>query len=115
MVLVRGATAEQGQRYGDLLEEIATRQRDPVTVRLLVWHTSVATQWLMKNIPGYYGTRFSAIGCAENGYYSESHQTYNANWFSKVRAGKILNLSFHVRRMPVRLPDAPSKNAVDRL
>jgi phosphatidylserine/phosphatidylglycerophosphate/cardiolipin synthase-like enzyme len=99
MVLVRGATAEQGQRYGDLLEEIATRQRDPVTVRLLVWHTSVATQWLMKNIPGYYGTRFPAIGCTENGYYSESHQTYNTNWFSKVRAGKIPNLSFHVRRM----------------
>lgn len=97
MVLRRGANAYKGQRYGDLLKEIATRKENPVVVRLLVWHDDAAAEWMMKNIPGYYGTRFPAVGCALSGYYDQTHQSYNAEWFDEVRGGKFPNISFHVR------------------
>src|SRR5213076_578634 len=77
--------------------EIATRKDHPVMVRLLVWHDDVLSQRQMKNIPGYYGGRFPIVGCAEGGYYSESHQNYNADWFEKVCTGKIDNICFQVR------------------
>lgn len=100
MVLVRGSTAEDGTRYGDLLKEIATRKEKPVKVRLLVWHDDVMSNELMKNIPGYYGKRFPGIDCILSSYYSESHQAYNAEWFSQVCAGDIPNITFHVRDVP---------------
>ncbi len=100
MVLVRGAAAHMGQRYGDLLKEIATRKEHPVTVRLLVWHDDVLSEGQMKNIPGYYGALFPCVGSSEGGFYSESHQTYNAEWFDQVRAGKYPNIEFYVRSVP---------------
>ena len=103
MVLRRGATANIGQRYGDLLKEIATRKTDPVMVRLLVWHDDMVTEWLMKNNPGYYGTRFPAVGCANGGYYTEEHRNYNAEWFEQVYAEKIPNICLHVRAIPIEL------------
>jgi phosphatidylserine/phosphatidylglycerophosphate/cardiolipin synthase-like enzyme len=103
MVLVRGAAGEVGQRYGELLEEIATRKDNPVIVRLLVWHDDVMSMKLMKNIPGYYGLRHPSVGSAEGGYYSESHQNYNANWFEKICRGDIPNIIFHVRSVPSSL------------
>ncbi|WP_295991114.1 hypothetical protein [Rugamonas sp.] len=51
MVLVRGATAEDGVRYGDLLKNIATRQNHPVTVRLLIWHDDAFAQKKMNDAP----------------------------------------------------------------
>jgi phosphatidylserine/phosphatidylglycerophosphate/cardiolipin synthase-like enzyme len=82
MVLKRGFKAQEGQRYGDLLLEVATRKKDPVTVRLLVWYDDEVINALMKNIPGYYGKRFPAIGCSSaTGFYTEGHQKYNAEWF----------------------------------
>ena len=98
MVLKRGPNAEDGQRYGDLLLELATRKQDPVIVRLLVWFDDQISETLMKNIPGYYGTRFPAIGCSdETGFYSEGHQKYNAEWFEKIKSGAVPNICFHVR------------------
>lgn len=102
MVLVRGATGEAGQRYGDLLREIATREDHPVTVRLIVWHDDVFAQQHSNNNPGYYGTRFPSIGSAEPGYYSESHQNFNAEWYAQVCAEEIPNIHFHVRDVPTQ-------------
>lgn len=101
MVLVRGATTEVGQRYGDLLIELATRKQHPVEVRLLVWHDDVFAQQHSNNNPGYYGTRFPHVGSnAESGFYSEEHQNYNAEWYARVCAGKIPNIHFQVRDVP---------------
>ena len=105
MVLVRGASGEAGQRYGDLLREIATRKDHPVTVRLLVWHDDVFAQNHANNNPGYYGTRFPSIGSAEPGYYSESHQRFNSEWYAQVCANKIPNIHFHVRDVPTQFLD----------
>lgn len=97
MALERDVSGKHGVRYGNLLKKIAARKDHPVQVRLLVWHDDVFTQELMKNMPGYYGTRFPNIGSAKAGYFSESHQSYNADWFEEVRSGKIPNINFHVR------------------
>lgn len=103
MVLVRGKTGEDGIRYGDLLKKIASRKSNPVKVRLLVWHDSVATQIIMRNNPSYYGGRFPNIGCSRSGYFSESHQAYNAEWYSQVCEGALSNIHFHVRKVPIAL------------
>jgi len=104
MVLKRGFKAQDGQRYGDLLLELATRKKDPVMVRLLVWYDDQVSQTLMKNIPGYYGTRFPAIGCSSaTGFYSEGHQKYNAEWFEKICSGQVPNICFHVRAILPKL------------
>lgn len=102
MVLVRGKSAEDGLRYGDLLKELAARN-PPVKTRLLIWHDSIATQLVMRNNPGYYGGRFPHIGCGKSGYFSEFHQTYNAEWYAQVGAGKIPNIDIHVRSVPIQL------------
>lgn len=102
MVLVRGATAEDGMRYGDLLKRIATRKKNPVKVRLLVWHDDMASHMLMKNNPGFYGTMFPSIDGLINAYYSESHQAYNADWYAKVCADEIPNIHLHVRNVPTK-------------
>ena len=108
MVLRRGLKAQDGQRYGDLLLELATRKKDPVNIRLLVWYDDQVSQTLMKNIPGYYGTRFPAIGCSSaTGFYSEGHQKYNAEWFEKICSGDVPNICFHVRSI---LPEALPKS-----
>lgn len=101
MVLVRGSSAEDGVRYGDLLKKIASRKADPVKVRLLVWHDDVVSQTIMKSNPGYYGRRFPNIGCETGGYYNEHHQAYNAEWYSEVCADAIPNIQFRVREVPL--------------
>lgn len=99
MVLIRGPRGE-GTRYGDLLIEVATRAKNPVVVRLLVWHDDAFSQTAMKNAPGLYGLRFPAIGSAMNGFYSEAHRDFNAKWYSEVCAKKYPNIIFHVRMVP---------------
>lgn len=106
MILVRGATGEAGQRYGDLLREIATRKKNPVTVRLLVWHDDVFAHYHSNNNPGFYGERFPCIGAnKKKGFYSESHQDFNAEWYAQVCANNIPNIHFHVRDVPTRFID----------
>ncbi|MDB5746384.1 MAG: phospholipase [Massilia sp.] len=87
MVLIRGGRAEDGMRYGDLLKQIATREESPVTVRLLLWHDNAASYAVQKNNPGVYGTRVPTIG-AYAGYYNETHDQYNREWFDEIIAGK---------------------------
>ena len=98
MVLVRHGRAENGQRYGDLLKEVAKKD---VIVRILVWHDHMVGEWLQKNVPGYYGTRLPAIGSSQNGFHSEEHQNYNAKWFEQAIAGELDNIILHVRSMPL--------------
>lgn len=100
MVLVREGTAEAGQRYGDLLKEIATRKENPVKVRLLIWHDDVASQQKMNNMPSYYGRLYPAIGSAACGFYSDAHQEFNAAWCDQVCSGALTNIHFHVRDVP---------------
>ena len=101
MVLVRGKSPEDGIRYGDLLKKIASRANNPVKVRLLVWHDDVASETLMKSNPGYYGRRFPNVGGTAHGYFSESHQAYNAEWYAQVCDDAIPNIHFHVREVPL--------------
>lgn len=103
MVLVRGAAAQAGQRAGELLREVASRKEHPVQVRIVIWHDDVAAQFLMKNLPGYYGLQFPAVGCSRSGYYSDDHQFYNAEWFEKARAGELPNIEFRIRKVPASL------------
>lgn len=103
MVLLRGAAAQTGQRAGELLREVASRKERPVQVRIVIWHDDVAAQFLMKNLPGYYGLQFPAIGCSRSGYYSEDHQLYNAEWFEKACAGELTNIEFRIRKVPASL------------
>jgi phosphatidylserine/phosphatidylglycerophosphate/cardiolipin synthase-like enzyme len=104
MMITRGATAETGVRYGDLLIKIATRKINPVKVRLLIWHDDLAAQMLMNNAPGYYGPRLPAIGAnGETGYYSEQHQSYSAEWYRKVIGQEYENIHLHVRSVPYAL------------
>lgn len=100
MVLVRGATAEAGMRYGDLLKQIATREKNPVMVRLLIWHDDAMAQKKMNDAPGYYGRLFPAFGSGENGYYSDAHQKYNAEWYEQVCSGAIPKVQLRVREVP---------------
>lgn len=112
MVLVRGETAESGVRIGDLLKNIATRGKNRVTVRLLVWHDDFVSHEMMKNNPGYYGTRFPGVDGLFSGYYSEAHQTYNEEWYAQVFAGKIPNIEIHVRDIPTALLEQSFKQEV---
>jgi len=107
MVLVRGAGAENGVRYGDILKKIASREDSPVTVRIIVWHDDILSQSKMKNIPGYYGARYPAVGCyLKKEFYSPEHQDYNANWFSDVKSGNSGSIEFHVRMIPIKYLDS---------
>jgi phosphatidylserine/phosphatidylglycerophosphate/cardiolipin synthase-like enzyme len=56
-------------------------------------------EFVQKNLPGYYGVRFPAIGSWLNGFHSEHHQNYNAEWFEEVIAGKLDNIIIHGRSM----------------
>lgn len=105
MVLVRGSSAEDGVRYGDLLKRIATRKKNPVKVRLLVWHDDAASHAQMNNNPGYYGIRFPLIDRAFKDFYSEHHQAYNDEWYRQVCAEEIPNIHFHVRDVPLSCVD----------
>jgi len=105
MVLVRGASAEDGTRYGDLLKRIATRKKNPVKVRLLVWHDDAAAHAQMNNNPGYYGIRFPLVDRAFKDFYSEHHQAYNDEWYKQVCADEIPNIHFHVRNVPTKFID----------
>lgn len=98
MVLVRGGTAEDGMRYGDLLKQIATRKENPVTVRLLLWHDNAASYAIQKNNPGLYGTRIPTIG-AYAGYFGETHDRYNREWFDEIIANKVPNIKLRTREV----------------
>ena len=113
MVLVRGAAGQSGQRYGDLIKEVASRADDRVKVRLVVWHDDPLSQKQMKNIPGVYGAHFAAVGCGTSGYYSTDHQEYNAAWFAQVCAGEMKNVEFKVRNVPSDTVDAALKGEKD--
>lgn len=99
MVLVRGTSAQDGERFGDLLKRVATRIEKPVKVRILVWHDNLLSQQQMKNIPGLYGKRMPAVGCGEAGYYSTVHQNYNADWFDEIISGMVQNIDFRIRHV----------------
>jgi phosphatidylserine/phosphatidylglycerophosphate/cardiolipin synthase-like enzyme len=110
MVLVRGDSAETGERYGDLLVEIATRKKNPVLVRLLVWHDDIVAQKIMNNAPGYYGHWYPQIGSASGGHYSETHRRYSAEWYEKVINHEFPNIHMHVRHID---PDLLGKSLAD--
>ena len=105
MVLVRDRGGEDGMRYGDLLKEIATRKDNPVTVRLLLWHDNAASYSIQKNNPGLYGTRIPTIG-GSAGYYSETHDRYNREWFEEVIANKVPNIVLHTREIALACRNA---------
>ncbi|SFV18051.1 hypothetical protein SAMN05216552_10894, partial [Pseudoduganella namucuonensis] len=100
MVLERGATAETGQRFGDLLKEVALCRSPAVRIRILVWHDDTLSHAKMNNIPGYYGKPCPTLGSILTKYYSEGHARYNAEWFESIYAGDVPNISFHVRSVP---------------
>lgn len=100
MVLVREGGAEVGQRYGDLLKEVAGRGQNPVRVRLLVWHDDAASQKMMNNMPDYFGRLYQGLGGGMHGFYSDAHCRYNEKWFEQVCADTITNLHFHGRAVP---------------
>lgn len=108
MALIRDACG-RGIRYGELLAEVAGRQKHPVTVRLLLWHADFYSQLKMKNIPGLYGTRMPGIGNLMTAYYSETHEQFNAEWFDQVASGAIPNIHIRVRDVPSQLFDASMK------
>ncbi|QGZ43185.1 phospholipase [Pseudoduganella flava] len=110
MVLVRNGSAQKGQRFGDLLRNVASRKKNPITVRILVWHDNPLSQKMMKNVPGLYGEHFPAVGCGASGYYSSAHQRYNARWFEAVAAGEIPNIDFRVRSLSIVHLNACLKN-----
>jgi phosphatidylserine/phosphatidylglycerophosphate/cardiolipin synthase-like enzyme len=101
MVLVRDRGAEDGMRYGDLLKQIATQKDNPVTVRLLLWHDNAASYAIQKNNPGLYGTRIPTIG-AYAGYYGETHDRYNREWFDEIIANKVPNIVLHTREVALK-------------
>jgi phosphatidylserine/phosphatidylglycerophosphate/cardiolipin synthase-like enzyme len=101
MVLIRGSGAEDGVRYGDLLKQIATRKDNPVTVRLLLWHDNLASYAIQKNNPGLYGNRIPTIG-AYAGYYGETHDRYNREWFAEIIANKVPNIVLHTREVALK-------------
>ncbi|MFC5547965.1 phospholipase D-like domain-containing protein [Massilia aerilata] len=101
MVLVRGGSAEDGMRYGDLLKQIATRKENPVTVRLLLWHDNAASYAIQKNNLGLYGTRIPTIG-AYAGYYGETHDRYNREWFDEIIGNKVPNIKLHTREVALK-------------
>lgn len=101
MVLIRGSGAEDGMRYGDLLKQIATRKENPVTVRLLLWHDDLASYAIQKNNPGLYGNRIPTIG-AYAGYYGETHDRYNREWFEEIIAKKVPNIVLHTREVALK-------------
>lgn len=102
MVLVRDSGAEDGMRYGDLLKQIATRAENPVMVRLLVWHDNAASYAVQKNNPGLYGGRVPTIG-AYAGYFGETHDRYNREWFDEIIAGKIPKIALQTREVALGL------------
>ena len=56
MELVRNPGAwPRGETFGSLLRRIATRPKNPVKVRLLVWYSAVGSA-VMKNLPGFTDT-----------------------------------------------------------
>jgi len=109
MVLVRNGGAEDGMRYGDLLKQIATRKDKPVTVRLLLWHDDVASYALQKNNPGLYGSRIPTIG-AYAGFFSETHDRYNRDWFDEVIAGQVPNILLQTREVSLKFRGAALEN-----
>ena len=98
MVLARNGGAEDGMRYGDILKQLATRKDNPVVVRLLLWHDDAATYYHVKNNPGYYGGRVPTIG-GYGGFFGETHDQYNREWFDEVIAGKVPNIKLQVREV----------------
>jgi phosphatidylserine/phosphatidylglycerophosphate/cardiolipin synthase-like enzyme len=98
MVLVRNGGAEDGIRYGDLLKQIATRAENPVMVRLLLWHDNAASYAIQKNNPGLYGCRIPTIG-GYAGYFGETHDRYNREWFDEIMAGKVPKIVLHTREI----------------
>ncbi|MFC5548435.1 phospholipase D-like domain-containing protein [Massilia aerilata] len=102
MALVRNSRPDDGIRYGDLLKQIATRKDNPVTVRLLLWHDNAASYALQKNNPGLYGCRIPTIG-GYAGYFGETHDQYNREWFDEVLAGKVPNIVLHTREVALGL------------
>jgi phosphatidylserine/phosphatidylglycerophosphate/cardiolipin synthase-like enzyme len=101
MVLVRDRGAEDGMRYGDLLKQIATRKENPITVRLLLWHDNLASYAIQKNNPGLYGNRIPTIG-AYAGYYGDTHDRYNREWFEEIIANKVPNIVLHTREVALK-------------
>jgi phosphatidylserine/phosphatidylglycerophosphate/cardiolipin synthase-like enzyme len=102
MVLVRNGGAENGMRYGDLLKQIATRKDNPVTVRLLLWHDNAASYAIQKNNPGLYGCRIPTIG-GYAGYFGETHDRYNREWFDEILSGKVPKIVLHTREVALEL------------
>lgn len=103
MTLVRGDTAQNGMRYGDLLKKIASDPSHPVKVRLIIWHDNVITHFAMGNMPGYYGSWLTHYVAEVSNFYNSEHQAYNIEWFDSVQKGKFPNIELRVRDIPISL------------
>lgn len=96
MILTRSDVGS-GTRFGDLLIELATRKENPVLIRILIWHDDAASEFLMKNMPGFYGQCLSDMMSMSNGYYSQEHQKYNCEWFAKIISREVNKIHLATR------------------
>ncbi|MBN3815714.1 phospholipase [Paraburkholderia sp. Se-20369] len=76
----------RGQTYGSLLEALAQRETDPVTVRLLVWYDPVASA-KQNNVPGYsdiwHWNPKAALVRSGPLYASKARHEYCVNWWKR--------------------------------
>lgn len=83
-----GAEWKRGQTYGELLEEIATRKDDPVTVRLLIWYDKVAST-KQNSMPGYtdnVGWTWNLkvhVVAQDTPYANSNRQRYCVDWWAR--------------------------------
>ncbi|CAN0627464.1 phospholipase D1/2 [Burkholderia multivorans] len=78
MELVRtGKQWKRGQTYGELLDEITTRARNPVRVRLLIWYDALAST-KQNNMPGYTDAKHGPLGSP---YGNHARHDYCVKWW----------------------------------
>ncbi|WP_321956248.1 phospholipase D-like domain-containing protein [Burkholderia cenocepacia] len=78
MELVRtGKQWKRGQTYGELLDEITTRARNPVRVRLLIWYDLLAST-KQNNMPGYTDAKHGPLGSP---YGNHARHDYCVKWW----------------------------------
>lgn len=78
MELVRtGKQWRRGQTYGELLDEITTRTKNPIRVRLLIWYDRLAST-KQNNMPGYTDAKHGPLGSP---YGNHARHDYCVKWW----------------------------------